>query len=118
MPISIDYRHFDAKPLTIEAFATQEVITNQWIGLGDDIFVTGLFTARTGNNRNIPIVRTGIISSMPDEPIRDGEFECNAYLAELRSIGGISGSPVFVISTETALFKLFCRQITKHAFIF
>jgi hypothetical protein len=96
MPIGIDYTKFDVKPLDVEVFATENVIRDQWIGLGDDLFVPSLFVARTGNQRNIPIIRTGIIASMPDEPIKDGEFEYNAFLAELRSIGGISGSPVFV----------------------
>jgi hypothetical protein len=34
---------------------------------------------------------------MPEEPLQDlGGMDYNAYLAEVRSIGGLSGSPVFV----------------------
>jgi hypothetical protein len=77
-------------------FATDDVIARQWIGLGDEVFVTGLFKGRVGEQRNIPIIRTGIISAMPDEPIKSGNDEFNVYLLELRSISGISGSPVFV----------------------
>jgi hypothetical protein len=38
---------------------------------------------------------------MPDEPLVDDETEdgnlFDAYLAEMRSIGGLSGSPVFIV---------------------
>lgn len=92
----IDQDRFDYLPIPIEMFATNEIINQQWIGLGDDVFVTGLFKGRIGEQKNIPIVRTGIISAMPDEPIKSGDDEFSVYLLELRSIGGISGSPVFV----------------------
>jgi len=84
--------------LDMELFATEEVIKEQRIGVGDDLVITGLFTKRFGNQRNIPIVRTGIIAAMPEEALEDENtgLEYNAYLAEVRSIGGLSGSPVFV----------------------
>jgi hypothetical protein len=36
---------------------------------------------------------------MPDEPLEDSNtgLKYNAYLAEVRSIGGLSGSPVFAL---------------------
>jgi len=88
---------FDYSAIPIENLASNETIQEHNIGLGDDLFMVGLFTKRKGRSQNIPIIRTGIISAMPDEPFLD-EFgdEYNAYLAEVRSIGGLSGSPVFV----------------------
>lgn len=85
-------------------FADETAIEEWGIGLGDELRVVGLFSKRTGNKRNIPIVRSGIISAMPEEPIeaeitkykKTVKVKFNAYLAELRSIGGLSGSPVFV----------------------
>ena len=67
------------------------------IGPGDELIITGLFTERYGRQRNLPIVRTGIIAAMPDEPLFDENtgLEYPAYVAEVRSIGGLSGSPVF-----------------------
>jgi hypothetical protein len=67
------------------------------IGIGDEIVVSGLFTRRSGREKSIPIVRFGNISAMPSEPIPDSEtgLDFHAYLAEVRSIGGLSGSPVF-----------------------
>lgn len=89
---------YDYTRLSENLIATDEILTEYDIGIGDDIVIAGLFTRHYGTKRNIPIVRSGIIAAMPVEPFVDldtGE-PYNAYLAELRSIGGLSGSPVFV----------------------
>jgi len=86
-------------------FADDKTIDAWEIGIGDEIRITGLFSKRTGSRRNIPIIRSGIIAAMPEEPIlakfeRNGKVEgkeFNAYLIEVRSIGGLSGSPVFAV---------------------
>lgn len=82
-----------------ELFATDEVIAANGIGVGDDLFVIGLFAQRSGRERNAPIVRSGLIAAMPDEPLQDEKsgLDYHAYLAEVRSIGGLSGSPVFAV---------------------
>lgn len=80
----------------LEAVATEEVIRAQAIGTGDEVFLTGLFVSHTGAERNIPIVRIGNIAAMPDEPVATKIGPLDAYLVEARSIGGLSGSPVFV----------------------
>lgn len=66
------------------------------LGPGDDVFVTGLFVNRAGSQRNIPIVRVGTVAAIPEEKVQWGGEEIDAYLVETHSIGGISGSPVFV----------------------
>jgi hypothetical protein len=69
------------------------------IGLGDETFTIGLFRSHYGAQRNIPIVRIGNIAAMPEEPIETpghGSGFVDAYLVEMRSIAGLSGSPVFV----------------------
>jgi hypothetical protein len=84
-------------PLPQSWFATQEIIDARGIGPGDDLVVMGLFASHVGRRRNLPIVRTGNIASMPQEPLVDPTTgqTYDAYLAEVRSIGGLSGSPVF-----------------------
>jgi hypothetical protein len=63
------------------------------------VFTVGLFTYHAGTQRNMPIVRYGNIAMLPDEPIQvEGGF-ADVYLVEARSIGGLSGSPVFVRKT-------------------
>jgi len=65
--------------------------------LGDEVFFSGLFYPHTGTLRNIPIVRIGNIAALREEPVlsRNGK-PMDLYLMESRSIGGLSGSPVFV----------------------
>ena len=65
--------------------------------LGDEILFPGLFHPHMGKARNIPIVRVGNIAALREETVlnRNGN-PMDAYLVESRSIGGLSGSPVFV----------------------
>jgi hypothetical protein len=66
------------------------------IGIGDEVFLVGLFSQHYGTKRNIPLLRVGNIAAMPEEKIVAWNTEMDAYLVEARSIAGISGSPVFV----------------------
>lgn len=77
--------------------ATADVISKEGIGCGDEVFITGLFTQHFGLERNLPIIRIGNIACMPDEPVQTNKHGLiEAYLVEARSIGGLSGSPVFL----------------------
>jgi hypothetical protein len=94
---------YDYLVLPESRIATDEVISTNGIGVGDDAFLTGLFKNHVGRHRNIPIVRTGNIAAMPEEPVRTNFHGTlawiDAYLLEVRSIGGLSGSPVFVVTS-------------------
>jgi hypothetical protein len=74
------------------------VIEKEKVGLGDEVFVVGLFHKHMGKKRNIPVVRFGSICAMPEEPVYSERLDrdIQAYLIESRSIGGLSGAPVFV----------------------
>lgn len=80
------------------SFADDKTLKEFHIGIGDELFIMGLFTMRHGSKRNLPILRCGTIAAMPDEPLVDQNsgLSYKAYLTEVRSIGGLSGSPVFV----------------------
>ena len=108
---------FDPQPdhmaWPLDLIVTPEVIKQQEIGVGNEVFLVGLFSQHHGERRNIPIVRVGNIAAMPEEKVfttKSGAID--AYLIEARSIGGISGSPVFVVSSpirasgDTAMFRL------------
>jgi hypothetical protein len=89
-------------------FATPEIIEEKGIGIGDEVFMVGLFSRHYGTERNIPIIRVGHIAAMPEEPVVIGDAQrMDAYLIEMRSIGGLSGSPVFVV-------KEFIKEFTIH----
>jgi hypothetical protein len=90
---------FDMKTIPISMLLrSQDELRERDIGIGDDVFITGLFTRHYGEKRNLPIVRVGNIAMLSDEKVwvswHDG-CAIDAYLIEARSIGGISGSPVF-----------------------
>ncbi|MGD9712712.1 MAG: hypothetical protein AB7V46_11660 [Thermomicrobiales bacterium] len=93
-PEVIQYKH-----LPSSLFLTEETIRSKSIGTGDEVFLTGLFAHLTGTTRNLPIVRMGSIAMMPSEPVPSSLGDIEAYLIEARSIGGLSGSPVFVRET-------------------
>lgn len=87
---------FDYRFIPLEMAATKEIIEKEHIGVGDDVFLTGLFINHYGLGKNIPIIRVGNIASMPEEKVHTKSGDIDAYLIESRSIGGLSGSPVFV----------------------
>ena len=91
-----------------------------WFDIGTDVFITGLFLRHAGRQRNIPILRTGTIAAMPEEPVtlvkpNGEEQDVRAYLIETHSIGGLSGSPVFAnpinVESEYAFTNLRARHI-------
>lgn len=85
-------------------------------GVGDDIFIPGLFTYAQGRARNMPIIRHGNLAMIPDEEIQVNygfaKF-ANVYLIEARSIGGISGSPVLIRKTVSLPTRNFDTSETR-----
>jgi hypothetical protein len=94
---SFDIAQYDYLTLPARMVATDRIFQRESISVGDEVFLTGLFVNHYGKQKNIPIVRIGNIAAMPEEPVQTREFgSVYAYLIEARSIGGLSGSPVFV----------------------
>lgn len=94
-PFGLSQDSVDYIPFSTELFISEEEI-NGYSG-GDKIYAVGLFTEYYGRYKNYPIIRSGIIASMPDEKLIDENsgLEYDAYLVEMHSIGGLSGSPIF-----------------------
>lgn len=104
LPLWLPRDQVDFLPIPVEMAATNKVIQDEAIGVGDDVFLTGLFVNHVGRNRNLPIVRAGNIALMPEEPVQTAELgPIDAFLVETRSIGGLSGSPVFVYTGSMRL---------------
>jgi hypothetical protein len=102
-PAYTNLAQLDVERIPIGMFADENVIKEHNIGVGDEVFITGLFTEVQETTKNIPIVRTGTVAMIPGEKIPFGDSLIEAYLVESRSIGGLSGSPVFVRETLKTL---------------
>lgn len=104
----VDYRAIllndapDGAPVFKKGAAlTDAYIAENDVGCGDEVFTAGLLVRHFGASKNIPVVRTGNIAAMPEEPVDLGNklgYQA-VYLIESRSIGGLSGSPVFLHTT-------------------
>lgn len=72
------------------------------IDLGDEVCAIGLYTSHHGAERNIPIIRIGNVASLLEEKVRcqEGDY-VEAYLIELKTIAGLSGSIVFIVPPPT-----------------
>jgi hypothetical protein len=107
IPLGLSQELFEYKLLPLDMFLSDEIIREKKIGIGDEVFITGLFVHATGSQRNQPIVRMGNIAMMPNEPVPTDLGDIDAYLIEARSIGGLSGSPTFVRETAIGLGKFY-----------
>lgn len=86
--------------------ATEQQMKDNEVGVGEEVFVTGLFKHHHGSRRNIPIVRVGNLACMTEEKVATNHFgEMDAFLIEARSIGGLSGSPVFLSLGSSRVIK-------------
>ncbi len=102
-PIAIE-EDWDVLVLPYGMITDKEMLGNDdWITNGSDIFITGLFADTPGATKNRPIVRKGSIAMIPAEKITTEFGVKEVYLIEARSVGGLSGSPVFWYATSDDL---------------
>jgi hypothetical protein len=90
---------YDVMHMNTDIFLTAEKMRERMIGIGDDVFFPGLFQFAPGTKQNHPILRHGNIAMLPETEIQIDAVFAHVHLIEARSIGGISGSPVFVRET-------------------
>jgi hypothetical protein len=111
-PDQFDYRVLDFLTGTL----TQEYIDENDIGAGDEVFTSGLLTVHFGEERNLPVVRVGNIATMPVEPVDLGPAlgKQKVYLIESRSIGGLSGSPVFLQTPPIRMVRNKTKDMGGH----
>jgi len=79
-------------------FITDEIISKRKIGIGDELFYTGLLTYHSGLHQISPIVRFGKIALMTKEKTVDGMYY---HFIDAGNLPGHSGSPVFLWATAT-----------------
>jgi hypothetical protein len=92
--------HFPYTSFPVERFVTEENQKRTLIGVGDDIYIVGLFPKWAGKTRISPIVRRGHIAMMAGEPIATKNYgDARLHFVEAMIQKGLSGSPVFVEET-------------------
>ena len=91
-----NYDKYQIRAIPTELFFNKHTLHEHLFGVGDEVFMVGRFVEHEGRKKNLPSVRFGNISMVPDECVRLQSNEQEAFLIELRSIGGYSGSPVFI----------------------
>jgi hypothetical protein len=91
---------YDYQDISTNMFVTEERQAQYDLGIGDDIFSLSLFRTYVGEERLSPIVRVGVIAMMPEGRFPHPHFvSVETYLIDCWSMGGYSGSPVFVRDT-------------------
>jgi hypothetical protein len=89
------------KAVDVKFLIEKSTIESERIGPGDDVFLVGRFVNHEGRQKNLPCIRCGNIAMMADkrEPVllsKESKKRHEAFLVELRTKCGFSGSPVFV----------------------
>ena len=94
----VDFSWTDLEVVVVAAddVVDDDFIDKYSIGTGDEVAIAGLFHSHIGTVQNVPIIRTGNIAAMRGEPVPSSCGMMDGYLIESRSIGGVSGSPVFL----------------------
>lgn len=103
--LTLDWKDHRFYGINVDFLITQEKITAQMIGPGDDLYMIGMFSEFSGGeSENVPVVRFGHLAMFPERPIEmdDGTTQ-EAYLGDLRSQGGFSGAPVFLYGSPDRL---------------
>ncbi len=83
--------------LPVDDFATKDFMSGNAIAEGSPILLSGYFYQFPGERRFQSIVRQGILSMVPDEPMKTTTGKPGTvYLCDVHIFGGNSGSPVMV----------------------
>lgn len=86
------------------SIATEGEINGLGIGIGEDVFMIGLFARHHGENVNVPMARFGNLCLVADENAlirQENGVERPCHIVDVRSRTGFSGSPVFVYRIPT-----------------
>jgi hypothetical protein len=95
-------------------FATPDFIASENIGIGDEVFMVGLFVGHPGKDQNLPLGRFGNLGRLASEqsPVEQPNGKLRpSHLVDMRSRGGFSGSPVFIYRTPFTYLAKFAGQM-------
>ncbi len=96
LPILPSFDRYNYKAIPLKMFVDDELLKTQQVAEGDSLYFIGLMAQYYGEKRNYPVVRRGTLALMTDEKIDTPTGMQRAFIAELASWPGNSGSPVFL----------------------
>jgi len=107
IPLSLDPKLHDVSSVSSGMFATNYqpndgINSGDGIGVGDDVFMIGLFVDHGGVTTNVPSARFGNISMLPNRKATIKQptgYHGESYVVDMHSRTGFSGSPVYVYRT-------------------
>lgn len=91
-------READFLYISSSDFVTEKLLTNRKIGIGDELFYTGLLSYHSGRDKIAPIVRFGRLALVSSEKTVDQKYY---HFIDAGNIPGHSGSPLFLWATAT-----------------
>ncbi|MBZ5645282.1 MAG: serine protease [Acidobacteriia bacterium] len=95
-PLLPDQKKFDFLAIPTVMFADDPLLKSEKVVEGDSLNFVGLMSQYYGDSKNYPVVRRGTLALMTDEEIDTPTGRQHAFIAELASWPGNSGSPVFL----------------------
>ena len=100
MLVSINDKDVDFAALSNKLIVSDSDALSLSLGPGEDVFMVGRFADHDGATANVPAVRFGNISTMP-QAIKQptGANALGSYILDMHSRTGYSGSPIFVYRT-------------------
>jgi hypothetical protein len=87
---------YDFKSIPFGMFVDDKLLKSSNVGEGDQVLFVGLMAQYYGKHRNYPVIRRGTLALMTDEKIDTPTGSQRAFIAELVSWPGNSGSPVLL----------------------
>jgi hypothetical protein len=98
-PLDVDYEQLQVWSIDSTLFVSPQRVLDEDIGIGDDTVMVGRFVNHEGKQQNSPAVRFGNIAMMAKEKIStETGLDQEAFLVEVRSLPGYSGSAVIIYS--------------------
>ncbi len=97
IPFQPDITKYRLLHVPSSMFISKQIMDDENLGAGDEVFMVGRFIGYDGKQKNEPIVRFGNLSITTPVPIEHPRgYNQESFLAEMRSLSGFSGSPVFI----------------------
>ena len=88
----------ECMPVDERAFLTPMHISNENIGIGDDVAMIGRLVGHDGDVRNSPTARFGVISMMPGDKFKnDFDHRQESFLMDCPSISGFQWIPSVLV---------------------